>query len=628
MFELKKIIYFLLFWTFIITLSLPYFGFFTKKGIAYKILGALSSFYIVNIYFTQVFLSAISQLKAGKFLLLNSAILLITILAIFIKMKKEKYKDLSSPVIRFIEKEKKYTEEKPYAIEKFIMILGFGGAIFSTLSVVIASFIFPPRGIDDISYHIPKIVENVLGKRFVSLDVDLDPRFAFPISGQMLSQAYVLLFKNLVFIDSTNIFFAVLSALSIYVISEKLFRERISSIISSLFVFSTPIVIGQMASNYVDLAFAAFFVSSWAFSVSKNFFLSGAMAGLLISTKYIGFLLLPFIAFIAKKESSEYKEKSKIAITKFLLGLLLTGSFFYIMNIKEFETPFYPPPWTKEGELIYPQPHPLKSPKDLLNIIHILGAFFKYDNLELSFHKGFSLIFWFITLPSFLYFTFRERFWRKTEFWLLIIPLAYLLWRSIPSIHVNARFLIWFVFTTFLFFSYVGRKKFFMLWTSAVFTINLALIPFKMVKTEWPIFVNKKKNSCPNTISNLLDSGKPLWYENFEEPASFLEFLGEIMKKEKKKNLSIGICNALFYGDKLQNKINCSSKNEQIDIKLSFLKILKGKVVQKLEEKITGYEKIFYGNDFEIFIRKDIFEKEKELISRVKENYLKCRAQK
>ena len=628
MFELKNIAYFLLFWTFIITISLPYFGFFTKKGIAYKMLGVLSAFYIVNIYFVQVFLGTISQLTAGKFLILNIAIFLTAILISFAKMKKQKYKDLSSPVIRFIENKQIYTEEKPVAIERFMIILGFASAIFSTISVVIASLIFPPRGIDDISYHIPKVVENVLEKRFISPNVDLDPRFAFPMSGEMLSSAYVLLFKNLIFIDSTNIFFAVLSALSIYVISEKLFRERVGAVISSLFVFSTPVVIGQMASNYVDLAFASFFISSWAFSVSKNFFLSGAIAGLLISTKYIGFLLLPFLILIAKKESSEHEQNSKIAIAKFLSGLLITGSFFYIMNIKELGTPFYPLPWTKEGELIYPQPHQLKSPKDVLNILRILIAFFKYDNLELSFHKGFSLIFWFITLPSFLYFTFREKFWRKPEFLFLLIPLAYLLWHSIPSIHVNARFLIWFVFTTFLFFPYVRHRKFFMLWTSSIFTINLALIPFKMAKTEWPIFINKKKNSCPNAISNLLDSGKLLWYENFEEPASFLEFLGETMKKEKGKNLSIGICNALFYGDKLQNRINCSAKNEEIDIKLSFLKILKGKVVSKLEDKITGYEKIFYGDDFAIFIRKDIFEKEKEIISRAKENYLKCRNQK
>ncbi|MFZ8804803.1 MAG: hypothetical protein ACO2PO_17750 [Candidatus Calescibacterium sp.] len=73
-------------------------------------------------------------------------------------------------------------------------------------SVLRASYLFPPRGIDDIAYHIPKIVENVIDKKLVKLPVELDPRFGFPISAQFLSQAYVITFHNLKFIDFTNFF--------------------------------------------------------------------------------------------------------------------------------------------------------------------------------------------------------------------------------------------------------------------------------------------------------------------------------------------------------------------------------------------------------------------------------------
>jgi hypothetical protein len=180
--------------------------------------------------------------------------------------------------------------------------------------------------------------------------------------------------------------------------------------------------------------------------------------------------------------------------------------------------------------------------------------------------------------------------------------------------------------------------------------INAVLIYPKMKKTEWPIIFNEKKNACKNTISNILDSGKPLWYPNLEEPASFLEFLGEKYLAETGQKIKISSCNALFYGDRISNLLICReqkkplhSKNsekyeddekrnsdeiqeqEQPDFKLSFDIRIGNRQVSKLEHEIPGYIKLFGGEDFAVFVESNFFKKNESFLSKTLEEYQKCR---
>ena len=339
------------------------------------------------------------------------------------------------------------------------------------------------------------------------------------------------------------------------------------------------------------------------------------MSGFLLGTKYNGFFLLPFLFLMARKN-----------ILKFTLGTAISGSFPYIYNILSFGMPFYPVPSSPEGRRIYPQPLPLDF-ESLKIWIKIALAFLKYDNLELSFHKGFSFIFYLVSLPASALFVLKKKIYLKLSFWTILIPLLYLVWRIVPSIHVNARFLIWFVLFTLPFFPVLYNNRKFLYFSFAVFLANFAFIPLKMIKTEWPILFNEKSNSCPNTISNILDSQKPLWYPNYEEPASFLEFVGEKYKMEKKTELKIDICNALFYGENLQNRILCKKDEEKkkADIKLSFLVIIGDKVKSELQDEIEGYKKFFAGKDFGVFIREDLYKQNQSLFDNSLLEYAKCR---
>ncbi len=572
------------------------------------------AFFYLQIFLTQVILGSIGILERKYFVLVNVVIITSLYLFIYLRRKDELKSFIQQAKIKPKSKNKssiKLNFEKIFILTEIIV------SLFCFIVVLRASYLFPPRGIDDISYHIPKIVENVIEKKFAKQSIELDPRFGFPFSAHFLDQAYVLIFHNLKFIDFTNFFFALLSSISVYSISYSIFKNKSGAIISALFVFSIPCVIGQMGSNYVDLNFAAFFLSSVALCLAKEYLAAGIMHGFLIGTKYTGFFLLPFLVLIAREN-----------ILKFILGTAISGSFPYIYNILSFGTPFYPLPGSPEGRRIYPQPLPLDL-QSLKIWIKIALAFLKYDNLELSFHKGFSFIFYFVSLPSCALFVLKKKIYLKLSFWAIAIPLLYLVWRVVPSIHVNARFMIWFVLFTLAFFPILYNNKKFLYFSFAVFLANFAFIPPKMVKTEWPILFNKKSNSCPNTISNILDSQKPLWYTNYEEPASFLEFVGEKYKREKKTELKIDICNALFYGENLQNRILCKKNEEKqkADIKLSFLVIIRGKVISELQDKIEGYKKFFAGKDFAVFIKEDLYEQNQSFFDNSLLEYAKCRTE-
>jgi hypothetical protein len=570
------------------------------------------AFFYLQIFLTQIILGLIEILERKYFVLVN--VFIITLLCIFIYLKRRN--ELKS-FIQYAKINLQSITKSSIKIsfETTFILTGIIASLFCVSVVLRASYLFPPRGIDDIAYHIPKIVENVIDKKLVKLPVELDPRFGFPISAQFLSQAYVITFHNLKFIDFTNFFFALLSSVSVYSVSYSLFKNKRGAIISALFVFSIPCVIGQMGSNYVDLNFAAFFLSSVALCLTKEYLAAGIMSGFLIGTKYTGFFLLPFLFLMARKN-----------ILKFTLGTAISGSFPYIYNILSFGMPFYPVPGSPEGRRIYPQPLPLNF-ESLKIWIKIALAFLKYDNLELSFHKGFSFIFYLVSLPASALFVLKKKIYLKLSFWTMLIPLLYLVWRIVPSIHVNARFLIWFVLFTLPFFPALYNNRKFLYFSFSVFLANFAFIPLKMIKTEWPILFNEKSNSCPNTISNILDSQKPLWYPNYEEPASFLEFVGEKYKMEKKTELKIDICNALFYGENLQNRILCKKdeEKEKADIKLSFLVIIGDKVKSELQEEIEGYKKLFAGKDFAVFIREDLYKQNQSLFDNSLLEYAKCR---
>ena len=593
-------------------------------SIPLSVVKAFWYFYFLNVSFPVILLGVFGKLNARWFIPLSLIVSMIFV-SLSLYLRKKKGESFSFTSENLLERTKSKLIGSRTQIFLYVPLSFF--ALFYVLIVLRASYLFPVRGIDDISYHLPQIVENMVDEKLVQLSIESDPRYAFPKMAHMLSQAYILLAGNLTFVDFINFWFALVLALSIFYISSSLFGVQTLSFLSFLSPFFTPVVLGQMGANYVDLAFASFFISSIAFLISGNFFLSGLCFGGFLGTKYIAFLLVPFFLLWVLRRG----KLKKFLI--FSIGSFLGGSFFYIFLFWKTGYIVYPLPWTEEGKRIYPPSLGL-SPEHIVEWIRIALAFVKYDNLELSFHKGFGLHFWLLSLPLSFIFVVRKRVWKKPEFLLFSVALAYLVWKTVPTIHVNARFLIWFACGTFIFIPYVHQfagkiKKFLLLFAFFVFFLNAFFIYPKMKKTEWPILFNEKSNSCPNTTSNLLDSGKALWYPNFEEPASFLEFLGEKYYAEKGKKIKVGTCNAIFYGDKITNLLMCpkdDGKNtDDADFKLSFDVWVGKRHVSKLVHEVEGYRKIFSGDDFAVFVREDFFIENEDFLRKVLDEYKNCR---
>src|SRR5437667_80216 len=61
-----------------------------------------------------------------------------------------------------------------------VLVLGFAGAWLAT-----AIAWYPPRGIDDLVYHLPLVYQAIQDHRLTVLPIELRSLFAFPLAGEM-----------------------------------------------------------------------------------------------------------------------------------------------------------------------------------------------------------------------------------------------------------------------------------------------------------------------------------------------------------------------------------------------------------------------------------------------------------
>lgn len=277
---LRESFFFLLFLLFFLFVSLGYFVVFNKT-IRFRLLSAFS-YALLQIYVSNLALSFLSIKRAFPFILIN----------------------LIVPLIILYKKRKELNLKKIFCFSKFPLhlkvVLAFVSILFIYLWVI--AFFFPPLGTDDIDYRLPVVFENVRSGTLFRPNERCDPRMAFPQIPYSVFEAYILVSGSDKFIDLSNIVFLIISVLAVYSISRTLGSTNELSLIVSMFVPVTPVFIGQMKSNYVDLAFASFLLASLAFQLEllknqrsdEDYQIPMAVyMGLLLGTKYTALIFLP-----------------------------------------------------------------------------------------------------------------------------------------------------------------------------------------------------------------------------------------------------------------------------------------------------------------------------------------------
>jgi hypothetical protein len=127
---------------------------------------------------------------------------------------------------------------------------------FLTVWFCIAIYFLPPRGIDDLVYHLPPLYEYVQSHQISLLPLELRYNFAMPSGGDFLFLWPLIFFHDDWMIDSVQFVVGLFGITALYGLARCFSVPRRDALFVSLLFPFTPLVLGQAGSNYVDLIVA------------------------------------------------------------------------------------------------------------------------------------------------------------------------------------------------------------------------------------------------------------------------------------------------------------------------------------------------------------------------------------
>jgi len=299
--------------------------------------------------------------------------------------------------------------------------------------LLICAYFLPPRGVDDIIYHLPFIYESIQRGRWTLLPVDLRVQFAYPMNAEVLYSWSVLFLKNTRWVDASQLPIGAWTAGIIYLFSRHFGLRRARAFFISCVFFLTPIVIAQMGTDYIDVVSAGFLLCSLYLTVrflmtSKKVyvrlaFLSiGTMMGIKYHLLYWG-LFLTFALFLVLVRKKWTRE-----LLWGLLAVALLGAGWHLRNYFLFSDWLYP--CTKVTSSDLGMGHQSLQDICLWTIKKINFTFLKCANngtVDGGFGRFYGFIIFFSWVCGSWIFLFRKNSWKKGEVLLFLAALSFTL---------------------------------------------------------------------------------------------------------------------------------------------------------------------------------------------------------
>jgi len=227
------------------------------------------------------------------------------------------------------------------------------------ISILWQASITPIIDFDSLYYHLPNIA-----KMYQTGTLERASEFGqisfYPYNWELLSSLFIMPFRSDFQVVFPNLIAWLIVGLAIIIASDELGSSRIFSISTAVIVLSMPIIVNEIDTVKVDLAFAAFFLASFCSSLLFNRTRSSVYVGLLLTTTGMtigikmsgfGYAILPALILIILEIKMVIKKKHfQIRIRKFsrrdaillLMGCLLClilGTYWYIVNWIEIGNP-------------------------------------------------------------------------------------------------------------------------------------------------------------------------------------------------------------------------------------------------------------------------------------------------
>jgi hypothetical protein len=364
--------------------------------------------------------------------------------------------------------------------------------------VFVAAWYLPPRGMDDLVYHLPTIFHYIQTHEISLLPVGLRHHFAFPENAELLFMWPTLFAGNQRLVDSINIPFVFLSIPVVYALCRHFAIAGKDAFFAALLYALCPVVIMQAGVNYIDIMVALFFLlglyfSSLFHSSGSRLYLyaAGACVGLLLGMKYTALLLVLPIQLLIIPGLARSRWRGAVG---YVLLIMLFCGWWYGRNFAVFRDPFYP--FNFLGPLTGRSGGGGLLTNVALNARQCLSRYLIEDIGIGTCDGGFGLVFWGAGFSSWLYFSVYSALHAGKTGWarcvvLACLPLGFFLLLTVPEADVQ----------------YVGRL--------ALFVVAIGLLSFcEVLKIlDDKACVSLLKGVCVSlsilSVSLVFDASKP-----------------------------------------------------------------------------------------------------------------------
>jgi len=209
-----------------------------------------------------------------------------------------------------------------------------------------AVYLLPPRGVDDLAYHLPRVYEYWQNHKIFLLPVNIFANFAFPENADLLFLWPIVFFQNQQWVEGGQLVFGIYGVLVLFTLAR---LQKLSPRTSAFLAFSfflTPVVLCQMGTNYIEVITAVTYLTAVFCALrfreqGEIIFLYAAAlsAGLGAGMKYG---MIPLVIYLLIFILPAFRRVKRAHIFGYLLVMLIAGGFWYLRNLIILHEIFYP----------------------------------------------------------------------------------------------------------------------------------------------------------------------------------------------------------------------------------------------------------------------------------------------
>jgi hypothetical protein len=337
--------------------------------------------------------------------------------------------------------EKRFGRALSAALDGHALVLGVVAALTYGW-ILLASYYLPPRGTDDLVYHLPSIFQYIQSHKITLLPLDLRWHFAFPENAELLFMWPAIFTHAQKMVNAVNVLFVLFSILTVYALLRYFNLSEKDSFFAALLYALCPVVFMQSGVNYIDIIVSLFLLLSLYYSLLfhsrgrlLDLYAAGLSIGMMCGMKYTAvFLAIPLqLLIIPNMIKGKWRHGAG-----YVSLIIIACGWWYIRNAFVLGAPFYPYHLLSLGAGMNAGVAETGIIQNIKDNIQEWIRFFPLRDMGVgSYHGGFGLVFWGMCFSSWIYITLRSivTFGRSGLSKLIVlayVPAGFLLLLSLP----------------------------------------------------------------------------------------------------------------------------------------------------------------------------------------------------